>query len=132
MALGLTPVISSLATDTGHEGAVYNVNADTVATRVAGSLRAAKLLLVSNVPGVLKDRTDPTSRLPKLTPAEARHHIATGAIVGGMIPKVEESLAMLDAGIDAIHIVGIEPESALLDEALEPGSRGTVFHSSRS
>jgi acetylglutamate kinase len=108
-------------------GHVFNVNADTVATRLAGTLRASKLFLVSNVPGVLKDRTDPRSRIPRLTRADAEAHITSGAISGGMIPKVQESLAMLEEGIEAIHIVGLEPESSLVDEAHEPGSRGTVF-----
>ncbi len=122
---GVVPVISCLAGDS--MGNVYNVNADTVATRLAGGVRAARLFLVSNVPGVLADRNDPASRIPQLTPGTARAHIANGAITGGMIPKVEESLAMLDEGIGAIHIVGLSPESALLDEARTPGSRGTVF-----
>jgi acetylglutamate kinase len=124
-ALGVVPVLGCLAADAS--GQVYNVNADTVATRLAGQLRAARLLLVSNVPGVLRDRDDPASRIAHLSPAEARRQIAAGVIQGGMIPKVEESLAMLDEGIDAIHIVGLEPESAVLDEATTPGSRGTVF-----
>ena len=122
---GVVVGLGSLAGDV--HGRVFNVNADTVATRVAGKLRAARLLLVSNVPGVLKDRNDPASRIPRLTPREARAQIAAGVIQGGMIPKVEESLAMLDEGIDAIHIVGLSPESAILDEALEPGRYGTVF-----
>jgi len=53
--------------------------------------------------------------------------MTSGTISGGMIPKVEESLAMLDEGIEAVHIVGIDPPSAILDEAREPGSRGTAF-----
>lgn len=122
---GVVPVIASLAGDA--QGRVFNVNADTVATRVAGKLGAAKLLLVSNVPGVLRNRDDPASRIARLTPAEARAQISSGVIVGGMIPKVEESLAMLAQGIDAIHIVGLDPDTSLLDEATAPGSRGTVF-----
>lgn len=122
---GVVVALGSLAGD--GQGRVFNVNADTVATRLAGALHAAKLLLVSNVPGVLRDRNDAASRIPRLTPAEARAQIANGVITGGMIPKVEESLAMLEAGIDAIHVVGLEPASSILDEAVEPGSRGTVF-----
>jgi acetylglutamate kinase len=124
-ALGVVPVLGCLAAD--EAGQVYNVNADTVATRLAGQLKAARLLLVSNVPGVLRDRNDPHSRISHLSPQEARRQIAAGVIQGGMIPKVQESLAMLAEGIDAIHIVGLEPDSAVLDEALRPGSRGTVF-----
>jgi acetylglutamate kinase len=124
-ASGLVPVLGSLGGDS--QGNVFNINADTVATRVAAELRAAKLFLVSNVPGVLRDKDNPATRMPRLTPAEAKQAIAAGVIVGGMIPKVEESLAMLEQGIEAIHIVGIEPMSALLDEAREAGSRGTAF-----
>jgi acetylglutamate kinase len=122
---GFVPVLGSLGGDAA--GNVYNINADTVATRLAARLRAAKLFLVSNVPGVLRDKNDPSTRMPRLTPAEARAQMASGIIAGGMIPKVEESLAMLEEGIEAIHIVGIEPASALVDEALQPGSRGTAF-----
>lgn len=123
--IGVVPVIGSLGGDAlGH---VYNINADTVATRVAAHLSAAKLFLVSNVPGVLRDKNDPSSRLPTLTEEEAKRQIASGVIQGGMIPKVEESFAMLAEGIAAIHIVGLDPETSLLDEAREPGSRGTAF-----
>lgn len=124
-AAGVVPVIGSLAGSA--DGRVFNVNADTVATRVAARLSAARLFLVSNVPGVLKDKNDPKTRIPKLSAAEARMQIEKGVIVGGMIPKVEESLAMLDEGIDAIHIVGLDPPDSLLKEAQEPGSTGTAF-----
>lgn len=123
--IGIVPVISCLAGDA--EGRVYNVNADTVATRLASSLQAQRLFLVSNVAGVLKDRNDSSTRIARLTPKEAKAHIASGAIQGGMIPKVQESLALLEHGIEAIHILGLTPETALFDEAQTPGSRGTVF-----
>ncbi|MFT3710267.1 MAG: acetylglutamate kinase [Archangium sp.] len=125
---GVVPVIACLAGDA--HGNVFNVNADTVATRLASRLQAQRLFLVSNVPGVLRDKNDPHTRIAKLTPGEGRAQIANGVIQGGMIPKVEESLAMLEEGIGAIHIVGLSPESAILEEAREPGSRGTVFVSS--
>lgn len=123
---GFVPVLGSLSGDA--EGNVFNINADTVATRVAAALKAAKLLLVSNVPGVLRDRNDPSTRIPTLTPAEARAQIEAGVIQGGMIPKVEESLAMLEQGIDAIHIVGLgPPDHAISGEAMNPGTFGTAF-----
>ncbi len=124
-AAGVVPVIGSLAGVAF--GQVFTDTADTVATRVASALSAERLFLVSNVPGVLADKNDPRTRIARLTPAEARAQIAAGVIQGGMIPKVEESLAMLESGIDAIHIVGLSPETSLLDEAHAPGSRGTVF-----
>jgi len=122
---GFVPVLASLGGDAA--GNVLNINADTVATRVAARLSAAKLFLVSNVPGVLRDKNDPSTRMPRLTAAEAREQIASGGIAGGMIPKVEDSLAMLEEGIEAVHIVGIDPVTSLLDETREPGSRGTAF-----
>lgn len=122
---GVVPVLGSLSGD--EHGNVFNINADTVATRVAAQLHAAKLFLVSNVPGVLANKDDPKTRIPRLTPAEAKARIQSGVIQGGMIPKVEESLAMLEEGIDAIHIVGIDPPDALLGEARQPGSFGTAF-----
>ena len=126
-SIDVVPVIGCLAGDA--QGRVFNVNADTVATRIAGRLSAARLFLVSNVPGVLRDKDDASTRIAHLSPAEARAQISAGIIQGGMIPKVEESLAMLDEGIDAIHIVGLHPSSSLLDEARSPGSRGTFFTS---
>jgi acetylglutamate kinase len=124
-AAGFVPVLGSLAGDA--KGDVFNINADTVATRVAAQLRAEKLFLVSNVPGVLRDKNDPSTRIARLTPAEAQQQIEAGVIQGGMVPKVEESLAMLDAGIEEIHIVGIDPADAILREAASSGSAGTAF-----
>ena len=124
-SVGFVPVLGSLGGDSG--GNVFNINADTVAGRVAAKLRAAKLFLVSNVPGVLRDKNDVSTRMPKLTAAEARAQMESGVISGGMIPKVEEALAMLEEGIEAVHIVGIDPPTAILEEAREPGTHGTAF-----
>ncbi|MFN0063875.1 MAG: acetylglutamate kinase [Myxococcaceae bacterium] len=122
---GFVPVLGSLAADVN--GQVLNINADTVAGQIAGALKAAKLFLVSNVPGVLANKDDPTTRIPRLTPNDAKARMDSGVIVGGMIPKVEEGLALLQGGVGAVHIVGIDPPTALFDEACAPGSQGTVF-----
>ena len=127
---GLVPVVACLAGDSA--GRVYNVNADTVAAKLALALSAAKLILVSNVPGVLRDKSDPSTRIPRLTISQARQYIADGIIVGGMIPKIEESLEMLQSGIEAIHIVGTSPDTSVLEEIAAPGSRGTVFENART
>lgn len=124
-AAGFVPVVGSLCAT--REGQVLNVNADTVAAELAAALRAAKLFMVSNVPGVLANKDDPTTRMARLSAQEARARIASGAIQGGMIPKVEESLATLERGVGAVHVVGVSPPQALLDEAREPGSAGTAF-----
>ncbi len=126
--LARIPLVVGLASLAGDaQGNVFNINADTVAARVASALRAAKLFLVSGVPGVLRDRTDPASRIATLTRKEAAARIAEGLIREGMIPKVEESLAALDAGVEAVHIVGSEPADALLQEAAVAGSCGTAI-----
>jgi acetylglutamate kinase len=121
-ALGLTPVVNPLGL--GAAG-LLNINADTVASAIAVELAVDHLFAITNVPGVLRDRSDPSSRIPRLTEAEARAAIADGVIGGGMIPKVEEALAALDR-VTAVHILTAEP-GALRAEACEPGSRGTVL-----
>ena len=81
---------------------------------------------MTGVPGVLKDKDDPTTRIPHLTEASARAAIESEVIVGGMIPKIEEALKNLSRGIKAIHILGADP-AALNGEAHNPGSKGTVL-----
>ena len=96
---GYVPVLACLGA--GADGAVYNINADTVANRVAVELGAEGLFLISDVPGVLRDVSDPASRIARLTVAEGRELIATGAVTRGMIPKLEESFAALAEGVRA-------------------------------
>lgn len=121
---GYVPAIASIAGDAS--GGVWNINADTVATRVAGALGAARLVLVSGVPGVLRDPKDPTSRIGTLTPEGTEALIAEGVITGGMIPKVHEALRGLETGVDAVHVCGAE-KGQILAEMEQPGSAGTVF-----
>lgn len=128
---GYTPVLNTLGVSEGPVGEagvceVYNINADTVSSAVAASLRVDHLFLMTGVPGVLRDKDDLSTRIPRLTEAEARRAIAEGVIVGGMIPKVEEALANLAAGIGSVHVMGAEP-GALTGEANDPGSIGTVL-----
>ena len=123
---GHVPILNSLGAD--REGRCYNINADIVATRVAHALRAAHLVLVvGKVPGVLRDPDDTSSRIPVLTAAEARQAIIDGVVTGGMIPKIEESLNVLDQGVGAIHIVGSLHPGDLLAAVAEPGSIGTAL-----
>ena len=122
---GYVPVLACLGA--GVDGAVFNINADTVANRVAIELGADGLFLISDVPGVLRDVTDPTSRIAHLTVAEGRGLITTGAVTKGMIPKLEESFAALAEGVRRIHIVGRLSPGDLVREAAEPGSIGTVL-----
>lgn len=126
---GYTPVINTLGVglDTaGFACPVYNINADTVSSAIAGALKVDHLFLMTGVPGVLRDKDDPSTRIARLSAAEARGAIEKQVIVGGMIPKVEEALANLALGIGAVHILGANA-GALQAEAAAPGSVGTVL-----
>lgn len=128
---GFTPVFNTLGIDSKPDQEtgvcqIYNINADTVSSAIAAKLQAQHLFLITGVPGVLRDKDDPATRIPRLTATEARQAIVDGVIVGGMIPKIEEALKNLELGIGAIHIMGADPGS-LQAEAKEPGSRGTVL-----
>jgi acetylglutamate kinase len=124
-ANGYVPVLACLGS--GEGGAVFNINADTVANRVAVELAAEGLMLISDVPGVLRDVSDPASRIPRLTVAEGQRMIAEGVVTKGMIPKLEESFAALAEGVRRIHIVGRLSPGDLVREASAPGSIGTVL-----
>lgn len=122
---GYVPVLACLGS--GEGGVVYNINADTVANRVAVELAADGLMLISDVPGVLRDVKDPASRIPRLTIAEGHRMIEEGVVTKGMIPKLEESFAALADGVRRIHIVGRLSSGDLVREANAPGSIGTVL-----
>src|SRR5262249_12055522 len=109
--------------ENAEAGQVFNINADMVASELARALGAAALLLVTTVPGVLRHVDQPSSRIPLLTVEEARRAIADGTVAGGMIPKLEESLAALERGVPEVHIVAGELGRALR----EPGSVGTLL-----
>lgn len=114
------PVVAPLAT--GPDGNALNVNADVFAGRLAQALGAEKLVLLTDIAGVL----DGDRRLiSSLTDAEARALIAQGVISGGMIPKVEQALAALAAGVHKIHIIDGRLEHALLLEIFTREGVGT-------
>ncbi|MFO0611767.1 MAG: acetylglutamate kinase [Polyangiaceae bacterium] len=122
---GYTPVLACLGA--AADGTVFNINADTVANRVAVSLKAASLVLISDVPGVLRDVKDPASRIPSLTVDQGTELIASGVVKEGMIPKLEESFAAIADGVRRIHIVGRIRAGDLAREVASPGSVGTVL-----
>ena len=123
---GYIPVLACLGVDVN--GQVLNINADIIANQLAQSLGADHLVLVTGTPGVLRDVDDPASRIAQLTPAEARAAVTEGIVRGGMIPKLEESLAVLDSGrVGSIHIVGELGPGDLLRAIYQPGSIGTTL-----
>jgi acetylglutamate kinase len=124
-AAGYLPVIACLGADA--EGGVYNINADMVGNQLAAALKAERLFLVTSTPGVLRDINDPSSRLAQLTCAEAKQAIESGVVTGGMIPKLEEAMAVVDQGVGAIHILGKLGPGDLVRAVREPGSVGTTL-----
>lgn len=116
------PVLACLGADAS--GAVYNINADAVASQLASALHADRMLLVTATSGVLRDLTDPRSRIPSLTPSEALRALADGTVSGGMIAKLEEALAALSRGVRSIHILGPADLAHALDS---PSSVGTTL-----
>jgi acetylglutamate kinase len=122
---GYVPVIACLGAD--REGHVYNINADVVANQLAIALEAKALVLVTDVPGVLRDVSDPSSRIARLAVAEGRRAIAEGIVTRGMIPKLEESFQAIGRGVRAVHVVGRLQRGQLAREVADPGSVGTVL-----
>ncbi|CAL8978548.1 acetylglutamate kinase [Rhodoplanes serenus] len=119
----LIPVLAPIATSV--EGGTYNVNADTFAGAVAGALKAKRLLLLTDVPGVL----DKSKQLIKeLSIDDARRLIADGTITGGMIPKVETCIYALEAGVQGVVILDGKVEHAVLLELLTDLGAGTLIH----
>src|SRR5262249_53669668 len=102
-AAGVVPVIPSLARD--DQGGWLNINADTAAAAVAANLRAEKLVLLTDTPGILRDRRDETSLLRSLDATACRDLISNGIIDQGMVPKVEACLDSLAAGVRKTHII---------------------------
>ncbi|MGN6105031.1 MAG: acetylglutamate kinase [Kofleriaceae bacterium] len=122
---GHLPVLACIGADAA--GGTYNINADLVGNQLAAALSAERLFLVTSTPGVLRDVHDPSSRLTRLTCAEARDAIATGVVTGGMIAKLEEAMAVVDQGVGAIHILGKLGPGDLVRAVREPGSVGTTL-----
>jgi acetylglutamate kinase len=122
---GIIPVIPSytIVDDGGRNG--LNVNADVAATEVAKQLGADKLVFVSEVNGVRTDPNDPASMINSLTAEEAKKLLASGAIIGGMIPKIQSCLKTLERGVKKIHIINGRIRHALLLEIFTSQGVGT-------
>lgn len=120
---GVIPVIPSLAHD--DAGGWLNVNADTAAAGVAASTKAAKLVMMTDTPGILRDRKNPESLIASLTSADCRQLIREGIIDSGMIPKVEACLDALKAGVGKTHIIDGRIRHSLLLEIFTDKGVGT-------
>lgn len=119
------PVVASLAGD--REGAVFNVNADTVAERLAVALAAHKLIFLTGVPGVLRDRNDPTSLVAFADPDDLAQLMADGALAGGMRPKVEACIRAATNGVERTHIIDGRLHDSILLEVFTGTGAGTMI-----
>ena len=122
---GIIPVIPSIALTDDGTGQTLNVNADTAATAVARELHAEKLVYVSEVNGLRTNPDDPHSMIDSLTAEQARQMLASGAIVGGMIPKIQACLETLERSVNKIHIINGRLRHALLLEIFTSMGVGT-------
>jgi acetylglutamate kinase len=124
---GQVPFIPSMCLS--EDGQKLNVNADTAATKLAQELNADKLVILSDVPGVLRDPADTDSIVSSLTREDALQMIADGTISAGMIPKVEACLETIDRGVRKVHIVDGRLRHSLLLEIYTSSGIGTVIWS---
>jgi acetylglutamate kinase len=119
------PVVASLAGD--DEGNVYNVNADTVAEAIATALRAQKLIFLTGAPGVLRDRNDPSTLVTFADPDDLAELMQSGALTGGMKPKVEACIRAATGGVERTQIVDGRHADALLTEVFTGSGCGTMI-----
>ena len=122
---GYIPAVSSLGVD--ERGTMYNINADTVAAKLAGALAAECMVVMTNIDGVMKDKDDASSLMPVLTHAEVGELKENGVIAGGMIPKVDCCLTALEEGVKKVFIINGEIPHAILIELLTDEGLGTMF-----
>ena len=122
---GYIPVVSTVACD--EEGNVYNVNADTAAAKIAGELKAESLISMTDISGILRDKSDPSTLISKISVSEAPALIESGVIAGGMIPKTECCVNAVKWGVKRVFIIdGRVPHSIIIEMLTDEGI-GTMF-----
>ncbi|MEZ5346353.1 MAG: acetylglutamate kinase [Pyrinomonadaceae bacterium] len=119
------PIISSLGADS--EGAIFNINADTIAAEIAVRLGAEKLILLSDINGIYLDPNDESTKLSQITADEAEELISSGRATGGMIPKLQSLTKILELGVKAVHIINGNRRNALLSEVFTDEGTGTML-----
>ncbi|HUK91818.1 MAG TPA: acetylglutamate kinase [Blastocatellia bacterium] len=122
---GYIPVISSLGAD--EEGNVFNINADTIASEMAVHLGAEKLILLTDVNGIMRDPKDPSSRISRLSVDEAEQLVLDRTVSSGMIPKVSAIAGLIRRGVGSAHIINGSYRNALLYEVFTDEGAGTMI-----
>ncbi len=120
------PIIAPIGSD--EEGNTYNINADYAAVAIAAALNAQKLVFLTDVEGVLKDKDDSDSLISFLSDIEAKEYIKSGIIAGGMIPKVECCMEAIEKGVKMVHILDGRKKHALVLEIYTPNGIGTMMY----
>ncbi|MCC6327566.1 MAG: acetylglutamate kinase [Acidobacteria bacterium] len=121
---GYLPIISSLGAD--DDGRVFNINADTIAAEIAVDLKAEKLILLSDVNGIYLDPSDESTKISRLTVEQAAQMINDGRATGGMIPKLENLISLLERGVHTAHVVSGTVRNAVLAEVFTDEGTGTM------
>ncbi len=123
------PVVSTVASD--KQGNVYNINGDTAAAYIAGALGAERLIMMTDIAGILRDKDDPSTLIPHITISEATKLYEEGVISGGMIPKVDCCIEALRRGVKDVTIMdGRVPHSILMELLTDEGA-GTMVKGER-
>ena len=123
---GYTPVVSTIAG--GYGGEVYNINADTAAAEIAAKLKASKLILMTDICGLLRDKDDESTLIPVVNVSEVPLLKKQGVISGGMIPKIDCCVEAVRQGVGRAHIIdGRIPHSILIEMFTDSGI-GTMFY----
>lgn len=122
---GYVPVVSTLGCD--KDGNIYNINGDTAAGRIASAVKAERLIMMTDISGILHDPSDTNTLIPSLTVAEARSLEEQGVISGGMIPKVRCATDAVEDGVGAVVIIDGRIPHAVLMEILTNEGAGTLI-----
>lgn len=124
---GYIPVVSTIGCD--DEGNIYNINADTAAARIAGALESERLIMMTDIEGVLKDKDDPSTLIPTLTLTQAKQILNDGTISGGMIPKIKCCIDAISHGVKNVTIMdGRIPHSILMELLTNEGAGTEVIN----
>ncbi len=127
---GYIPVISTLGCD--ENGNTFNINGDTAAARIAGALNAERLIMMTDIAGILRDKDDPSTLIPDITIDEAKQLYVEGVISGGMIPKVDCCMEAIRRGVQNVIIMdGRIPHSILMEILTDEGA-GTMVMGERN
>ena len=125
LAKSYIPVISTIAS--GENGEIFNINGDTAAAYIAGALHAERLIMMTDIAGILRDPKDPSTLIPEITVAEAEELKRSGVITGGMIPKADCCIKAITEGVNKVIIMDGRVPHSILIELLTNEGAGTMF-----